>query len=562
MKTLLKNANVINVFTGEIEFSDVLIDGEIIVGVGDYSNVKVDVVKDLNGKYVCPGFIDGHLHIESTFLTPSELAKAILPCGTTLIVTDPHEMANVCGADGIKYMIEKSKELPLKVYFNLPSCVPATPFDESGAILKAKDLKPLYNLDRVLGLAEMMNYPGVVNGDKDVLDKLSFAYKNGKVIDGHAPMLSGRDLDSYVSKGVKTDHECSNLEEAKEKIRKGQWIMLRQGTAARNLEGLLGLFDEPYCRRTILVTDDRHPTDFINEGHIDNIIRLAKKKGKSVITAIQMATIRSAECFDLKNIGAIAPSYKADILVLDDFDSISVNDVYVDGKLVVENKKVLPFDKPKASKKLEKRVLKTFNLKPLKEEDFYISPKGNKCRVIGLIKGELLTDEIIEEINFERANGIDLDKDIVKLAVIERHKNTGHKGVGFIKGIGIKSGAMASSVSHDSHNIICIGTNEKDMAIASNRVREKGGNVVVLDGKVIAEMPLPIAGLISEKDVKTVAYENEVVRTAVHKLGVPKEVEPFMNMAFVSLSVIPSLKMTTRGLIDVNNQQLKSLFVE
>ena len=562
MKTLLKNANVINVFTGEIELLDVLIDGEIIVGVGDYSNANVDVVKDLNGKYVCPGFIDGHLHIESTFLTPCELAKAILPCGTTLIVTDPHEMANVCGADGIKYMIEKSKDLPLKVYFNLPSCVPATPFDESGAILKAKDLKPLYNLDRVLGLAEMMNYPGVVNGDNDVLDKLSFAYENGKVIDGHAPMLSGRDLDSYVSKGVKTDHECSNLEEAKEKIRKGQWIMLRQGTAARNLEGLLGLFDEPYCRRTILVTDDRHPTDFINEGHIDNIIRLAKKKGKSVITAIQMATIRSAECFDLKNIGAIAPSYKADILVLDDFDSISVSDVYVDGKLVVENKKVLPFDKPKASKKLEKKVLKTFNLKPLKEEDFYISPKGNKCRVIGLIKGELLTDEIIEEINFERANGIDLDKDIVKLAVIERHKNTGHKGVGFIKGIGIKSGAMASSVSHDSHNIICIGTNEKDMAIASNRVREKGGNVVVLDGKVIAEMPLPIAGLISEKDVKTVAYENEVVRTAVHKLGVPKEVEPFMNMAFVSLSVIPSLKMTTRGLIDVNNQQLKSLFVE
>lgn len=562
MKTLLKNANVINVFTGEIELLDVLIDGEIIVGVGDYSNANVDVVKDLNGKYVCPGFIDGHLHIESTFLTPCELAKAILPCGTTLIVTDPHEMANVCGADGIKYMIEKSKDLPLKVYFNLPSCVPATPFDESGAILKAKDLKPLYNLDRVLGLAEMMNYPGVVNGDKDVLDKLSFAYENGKVIDGHAPMLSGRDLDSYVSKGVKTDHECSNLEEAKEKIRKGQWIMLRQGTAARNLEGLLGLFDEPYCRRTILVTDDRHPTDFINEGHIDNIIRLAKKKGKSVITAIQMATIRSAECFDLKNIGAIAPSYKADILVLDDFDSISVSDVYVDGKLVVENKKVLPFDKPKASKKLEKKVLKTFNLKPLKEEDFYISPKGNKCRVIGLIKGELLTDEIIEEINFERANGIDLDKDIVKLAVIERHKNTGHKGVGFIKGVGIKSGAMASSVSHDSHNIICIGTNEKDMAIASNRVREKGGNVVVLDGKVIAEMSLPIAGLISEKDVKTVAYENEVVRTAVHKLGVPKEVEPFMNMAFVSLSVIPSIKMTTRGLIDVNTQQLKSLFVE
>lgn len=562
MKTLLKNANVINVFTGEIERADVLIDGEIIVGVGDYSNVSADVEKDLNGKYVCPGFIDGHLHIESTFLTPAELAKAILPCGTTLIVTDPHEMANVCGAQGIKYMIEKSRNLPLKVYFNLPSCVPSTPFDESGAILKAKDLEPLYKLDRVLGLAEMMNYPGVINGDKDVLEKLSFAVKNGKVIDGHAPMLSGRDLDVYVSRGVKTDHECSNLEEAKEKIRKGQWIMLRQGTAARNLEGLLGLFDEPYCRRTILVTDDRHPADFINEGHIDNIIRLAVSKGKSVITAIQMATIRSAECFNLKNIGAIAPSFKADLLVLDDLNTVAISEVYVDGKLVVENKKVMPFTPPVASKKLEKRVLKTFNLKQLKEQDFYIENKGSKCRVIGLIKGELLTDELIEDIDFNKNNGIDIDKDVVKLAVIERHKNTSHKGVGFIKGIGIKKGAMASSVSHDSHNIICIGTNEKDMAIASNRVKEKGGNVVVLDGKVIAEMPLPIAGLISDKDVLTVAKENEKVRKAVHELGVPIEVEPFMNMAFVSLSVIPSLKMTTKGLIDVNTQQLKSLFVE
>lgn len=562
MKTLLKNGKVINVFTGEIEVADVLIDNGIIVGVGDYGNEPADVIEDVLGKYVCPGFIDGHLHIESTMLTPAELAKVILPRGTTAIVTDPHEMANVCGVDGIKYMIQKSEGIPLKVYVNLPSCVPATKFDESGAVLKAKDLKPLYEYDRVLGLAEMMNYPGVLAGDNDVLDKLLDAVAAGKVIDGHAPTLSGKALDVYVSKGVETDHECSNIEEAKEKIRKGQWVMIRQGTAARNLASLIDLFEEPFCRRCVLVTDDRHPADIISDGDIDNIIRLAVKAGKSAITGIQMATIWAAQCFGLKRTGAVAPGYKADLLVLSDLDGVCVKDVFVDGTKVVSDGSVCQIVSPKADKRIEKKVLNTFNLKKAEERDFILQPKTKKCRVIELVEGELLTNEKILDINWDKNNGVDLDRDIVKLAVLERHKNTAHKGLGFIKGIGLKEGAMASSVSHDSHNVICIGVNERDMAIAVNRVREFGGNVVVKNGEVIAEMHLPIAGLISDKGAYKVAEENERVRNAVYELGVPKTVEPFMNMAFVSLSVIPSLKMTTLGLVDVNEQKIKSLYVE
>lgn len=562
MKTLLKNGKVINVFTGEIEVADVLIDKDVIVGVGDYSGESADIIEDVSNKYVCPGFIDGHLHIESTMLTPAELAKAILPHGTTAIVTDPHEMANVCGKDGIKYMIQKSEGLPLKVFVNLPSCVPSTKFDESGAVLLAKDLKPLYGLDRVLGLAEMMNYPGVLAKDKDVLDKLTDAVNGGKVIDGHAPMLSGKALDAYIAKGVQTDHECSNIEEAKEKIKKGQWVMIRQGTAARNLASLIDLFDEPYCSRCVLVTDDRHPADIISDGDIDNIIRLAVKAGKSAITGIQMATLWAAQCFGLKRMGAIAPSYKADLLILSDLDTVAVQDVFVDGKKVVANKKVCEIFSPKAEEEIEKKVRNTFNLKKAEAQDFVLQPKAKKCRVIELVEGELLTNEKILEINWDKNNGVDLDRDIVKLAVIERHKNTSHKGLGFIKGIGLKQGAMASSVSHDSHNIICIGVNENDMAIAVNRVREFGGNVVVKNGEVIAEMHLPVAGLISDKGVYQVAEENEKVRNAVYELGVPKTVEPFMNMAFVSLSVIPSLKMTTLGLVDVNEQKLKPLYVE
>ncbi len=562
MKKILYGGTVVNVFTGELLRADVLIENEKIIGVGDYSVEYADVKEDVSGKYLCPGFIDGHIHIESTMLTPAELARLCLPHGTTAVVADPHEIANVCGVDGIKYMMEAAADIPLNVYFTLPSCVPASPFDESGAILEAGDIEPLFDHPFVVGLAEMMNYPGVLFDDPGVMAKISAAKKHGKTVDGHAPFLVGRDLDKYVAAGIASDHECCNLDEAVEKIRKGQHVMIRQGTAARNLDDLLPLFDPPYNHRCLLVTDDRHPADLMSEGHIDNIIRLAAEKGKSVITAIKMATIQAAEYFGIRYVGAIAPGYRADVLVLDDLERVSIVDVYSRGDKVVDGGNMASFARPKVDEKLTATVLDSFHVKELCESDFHIEEKRKKCRVIEVIPGQLITKEKLCDINWEQNNGIDTERDILKLAVIERHKNTGHVGLGFINGIGLGSGAIASSVSHDSHNLIVIGTNDADMALAANRVREHGGNAVVSGGKVIAEMALPIAGLMADVSGEEIARDNENVRRAVSQLGTAEGIEPFMNMAFVSLPVIPSIKMTTQGLVDVDKQERISLYCD
>ena len=563
MKLLLKNAQIVNVFTDRLETANVLIDGEKIIGVGEYNDTDADIVRDLSGKIICPGFIDGHIHVESTMLTPPELARVCLPCGTTAIVADPHEIANVCGFSGIVYMLEASENLPLSVYIMLPACVPSTPFDETGAVMEAEELRVLYSHPRVLGLGEMMNYPGVLADDPKVMQKISEAHELGKLVNGHAPLLGGRGLDKYIAAGISDDHECSTIDEAVERISKGQHVMIRQGTAAKNLEALLPLFDEPWSRRCILVTDDRHPADLISEGHIDNIIRSAVKAGKSPLTAIRMASLQTAEYFGLKSVGAVAPGYRADLLVLDDLETVKVCDVYCGGRLAVSEGKVIDVKKPEIRSDIRKTVRNSFYLDELSPADFYIEPEGSRCRVIKITPGQLLTDEWIAEIDFNRANGIDIKRDILKLAVIERHLNTGHKGIGFISGIGMKKGAIASSVSHDAHNLIVIGTNDEDMAAAANRIRAMGGgNVVVSEGKIIAEMPLPEAGLMSDLSAAEIAAQNEEVRMAVHKLGDSAEIEPFMNMAFLSLPVIPSLKMTTLGLVDVNRQRLVSLFVD
>lgn len=562
MKTLLKNGLIVNVFTGEIEKKNVLIEDKIILGVGDYKETDADITEDVSGKYICPGFIDGHIHIESTMLLPAELAKICTVHGTTSIVADPHEIANVCGTKGLDYMLAASECLPLTVYMMLPSCVPSTAFDETGAVLEAGDLHPYYGNPRVLGLAEMMNYPGVLFGDENVHRKIRDARDSGKPVNGHAPLLSGKDLDRYIAAGIQDDHECSSAEEAVERIRKGQWVMIREGTAARNLEGLLPLFDAPFCHRCLLVTDDRHPADLLREGHIDNIIRKAVAAGKSAVTAIQMATIQAAQCFGLRYIGAVAPGYQADILVLKDLETVKVCDVYHKGRKVTENGTALPFPYPEIPESLQKSVLGSFSLPMLTEEHFHIAPASACCRVIGVVAGQLLTEERALPINWMQNNGVDTDQDILKLAVIERHHNTGHMGLGFISGIGMKKGAIASSVSHDSHNLIVIGTNERDMAAAANHIRFMGGgNAVVCDGEILAEMPLPVAGLMSSLSAEEVASQNEAVRSAVYKLGVPEQIEPFMNMAFVSLPVIPSLKMTTHGLVDVAKQELVSLYI-
>jgi len=384
----------------------------------------------------------------------------------------------------------------------------------------------------------------------------------GKVVDGHAPFLTGKELDKYISAGIESDHECSNMEEALEKLRKGQKIMIRQGTAARNLADLLPLFDEPYSHRCILATDDRHPADLMNEGQIDNIIRLAANYGKSAITAIRMATIQAAQHFGLRHVGAVAPGYRADLLVIGNLDTLDIEDVYSRGEKVVCKGIMQTFENPKVSPELNEKVLNSFHVKEIVESDFYIEEKGTNCRVIEVIPGQLITKEKICSINWSENNGIDISRDILKLAVIERHNNTGHIGLGFINGIGMKSGAIASSVSHDSHNIIVIGTNHTDMTIAANHIRKFGGNVVVSDGKIISEMALPVAGLMTDKSGEEIARANEEVRKAVYAFGVPKEIEPFMNMAFVSLSVIPSLKMTTQGLVDVDKFERVPLYCD
>ena len=562
MKTLLYGGKVVNVFTGEIEQTNVLIEDSKIIGVGEYSPEDADCVEEVTGKYVCPGFIDGHIHIESTMLTPYELTRLCLRHGTTAIVADPHEIANVSGTDGIRYMIEASRGLPMHVYIGLPSCVPATPFDESGAVLTAEDIRPLYEESSVVGLAEMMNYPGVIYDDADVHRKISDAIERGRNVDGHAPFLSGRELDKYVAAGITSDHECSETAEAIEKIRKGQWVMIRQGTAARNLETLLPLFDPPYNHRCLLVTDDRHPADIMADGHIDNIIRLAVQLGKPAVTAIRMATIQAAQCFGLRFVGAVAPGYRADLLVLDDLDRVEVKDVYSCGKKVVADGTTLPFGKPEVSEELSRKVLDSFKVKELTEADFILEPRSPKCRVIEVIPGQLITNELVCDIDWNSNNGIDTDRDILKLAVVERHNNTGHIGLGFIKGIGIKNGAIASSVSHDSHNIIVIGSDTRDMVLAANHIRSCGGNVVVSEGRVLSQMALPIAGLMTDRSGEEIAEANEQVREAVYRLGVSREIEPFMNMAFVSLPVIPALKMTTQGLVDVTRFERVPLYID
>ncbi|MBR5231848.1 MAG: adenine deaminase [Clostridia bacterium] len=563
MKTLLKNGLIVNVFTDTLEKENILICDGRIIGVGDYTDADADIVEDVSGKIICPGFIDGHIHIESTMLSPSEFAKAALPHGMTAIVADPHEIANVAGVRGIQYMLDASEGLPMDMYFVLPSCVPATALDETGAVLNAEDLRPFYDHPRVLGLGEMMNYPGVLANDPPVMEKIADARRLGKLINGHAPMLTGKALDKYIAAGISDDHECYDAQEAITRIRKGQWVMIRQGTAARNLEALLPLFDEPYCRRCILVTDDRHPADLIGEGDIDNVIRLAVKAGKSPLAAIRMASLQAAEYFGIRSAGAIAPGYAADLVITDDLESLNIRTVYKNGKKVVSEGVVLPFDIPRTQESIWSSIKHSFNTGVLAPQDFHIAPQNGKCRVIKLVPNQLLTEEQLETLDFTRANGIDTGRDILKLAVIERHMNTGHKGVGYIAGTGMKRGAIASSVSHDSHNLIVIGANDEDMASAANRIRSMGGgNVVVADGEILAEMPLPIGGLMSTLPAEEVAEQNEKVRRAADSLGVSEGIEPFMHMAFISLSVIPKLKMSTVGLVNVEKQTIVPLFTD
>lgn len=564
MKTLLKGGKVVNVFTDKVIEADVLIRDNLVIGVGSYEAADADTVIDVTGKIICPGLIDGHIHVESSMLTPVEFTKVALPHGTTTIIMDSHEIANVCGSTGLGFMLRSSEGLPITMYMALPSCVPATPFDENGATLDAATLHPFYSHPRVIALGEVMDYPGVIHENPAVVAKVNDAHAMNMTVNGHAPLLSGKDLDAYLSHGIDDDHECTSADEAKERISKGQTVMIRQGTAAQDLLNLLPLFEDPWSRHCILATDDKHPADLLNLGHIDHMVRMAADNGKSPLVAIRMASLQAARHFGLRHLGAVAPGYQADLLVLNDLDKMDVKDVWKAGKPVCLDKQVLPFDEPQLSKDMWKSVLHSFYMNTMRPDHFHLEPRSSRCRVISVTPGSLLTGCDIEEINWSKDNGVDLSRDILKLAVIERHLKTGHIGLGLIRGLGLKRGAIAASIAHDSHNLIVVGTNEEDMALAANTVHHQaGGSVAVVDGKVLGIQELPVAGLMSMKNAQETAEQNEHMRRVVHEdMGVAEGIEPFMHMAFVSLPVIPDLKMTTRGLVDVNRWEQVSLYVD
>ena len=542
---VLKSAKYLNVFSNEFLCGDIAVANGLIAGVGKYDG-KTEI--DVSGKLVLPGFIDAHIHLESSMVTPAEFAKAVVAHGTTTVITDPHEITNVMGIDGVEYMIQASQNLPIDVHFMMPSCVPATEIDESGAELDCKDID-LYldNNKKVLGLAEMMNYVGVINGDKNVLSKIVTSQAHHKKIDGHAPELSGNDLNAYIAAGVYSDHECSTFENALEKLRKGQFIMIREGTAAHNLKALMPLLTQQYYSRCMFATDDKHPSDLLYGGHIDYIVKQALKNGADPIVALKTATHHAARYFLLNNKGAIASGYLADIVVVDNLEDFNVETVFKRGKLVFDGE-VKDFSVPTVDEKLAEKCFDTFHLDSVTPSSFKVD---GKLGLIGLVGGELLTR------NLGTADKIDVENDILKIACIERHKGTNHIGVGYVKGYSLKSGAVATSVAHDSHNIITVGCNDDDIAVAVNAIKDsKGGIAVVENGKIKALLELPIAGLMSDEPLTTVNEKLENAKSSAYELGADKSIDPFMTLSFLSLPVIPSLRITTKGVYDAENWKM------
>ena len=560
---LIKNGRVIDVFSGQIEKKDVAIFGGVIVGFGEY---QARQIIDVKGDFLSPGFIDSHVHIESSMVTIPEFARAVLPNGTTTVVIDPHEIANVLGQEGIRFMAESARGVPLNVFIMLPSCVPATNMETSGATLRAADLKPLFKEPWAIGLAEMMNFPGVIFRDPEVLKKIEMA--KGKRVDGHAPSLSGKGLHAYLSAGIRSDHECTTLKEAKEKLKNGMWIMVREGTTARNLKDLLPLVTPKNSRRFLLVTDDRHPKELLEEGHINSMVRQAIHWGIDPILAIQMATLNAAEYFRFDDLGAIAPGYRADILVFDHLSRFGIKKVFKDGRLVAEDGKMVPRSIRASYKSLLKKKKRlqpggSVRIKTMQGDAFLLRSDQPSVKVIQVIPGQIVTRKVVKEILLKDGVAFpNVKDDILKIAVVERHHATGNIGIGFVEGFGLKRGAIGSSVAHDSHNLVIVGTNDQDMLKAVMTIKTMGGGLVaVSDGKVLASLPLPIAGLMAENPVMGVKDQLEALHAATKTLGC-KLPDPFMTLSFLSLPVIPELKITDKGLVDVNQFRIVPLFGE
>jgi adenine deaminase len=548
---LLKNARLVNVLAGEVHATDIALAGERIVGFGPY---EAREVVDLDGRFVCPGFMDAHVHLESSMVQPSEFARAVVPHGTTTVICDPHEIANVLGMDGVRYVLQASEGLPLQVYVMAPSCVPATHMETAGAELNADDIEQLWAYPRVIGLGEMMNFPGVLFRVPAVLDKIRAAA--GRPIDGHAPGLSGRDLNAYVAAGIRSDHESTQLEEAREKLRRGMHLMIREGTTARNLQTLLPIVTPGNARFCHFCTDDRHPDTLLSEGHIDDVVRKAIAWGLDPVMAVQMATINTAQYFGLRDVGAVAPGYRADLLILDDLEAVDIAQVYAGGQLVAEKGDFL----------LERSQLPHVPVQPsmhvaLSEIDLRISAGEGQTRVIGVIPEQVVTEALRLRPTTDGGFVVsDPERDLLKIAVVERHHGTGNVGLGLVQGVGLQRGAIASSVAHDSHNIVVVGTSDQEMKAAVAAVVEMaGGQVVLAGGEVQAACALPIAGLMSDRPLEEVRDQVEAMTEAAHALGCTLP-DPLMTLSFLALPVIPALKLTDKGLVDVNAFDFVPLF--
>ena len=554
---VLRNARLVNVCSGECYPADIAIADSRIVGVSapgeDYWGHEE---RDLEGRWLAPGLIDGHMHIESTMLVLSEFARIVTPLGVTVVMLDPHEFANVMGVAGIRYVLESGRDLPLSVYVMLSSCVPASAFESPYRVLMADDLLPLLKEERVLGLAEMMNMPGVLHADEQVLAKIVAAQKHGLVVDGHAPGLDGRDLCAYATAGIMSDHECTTLEEARKRIRLGMWLMIREGSAARNLDTLMPLVKELHPPRVFFVTDDRDPQDLTTRGHIDSMVRRAIELGLGPVEAIRLASYNTAQYFRLYDRGAVAPNFIADLVVLDELDTFKVESVYKDGKLVAQDGRLL-VDVPAVS---FTGITGTIHIGNIDENDLYIPGKPGLIEVVGIEPGQITTKHLREEAPVRDGEIVaDPGRDLLKLVVIERHHASGSVGLGMVKGFGLRKGALASSVAHDAHNLVIVGVNDSDILQAA-RVLEKmgGGFACVVDGEVRASIPLPFGGLVSPLPAAELVQQLRVLDAATAELGCTLD-HPCMTLSFLSLSVIPSLKLTDQGLIDVETFTLLPL---